>query len=68
MPKDYYDILGVNKSADQSEIKRAFRKQAKKYHPDTKGDSKNSIDKFREIVEAYNYLLERYKKWIKSNL
>jgi len=43
-------------------IKKRYKELAKKHHPDIKGNSKNSIDKFREIVEAYNYLLERYKK------
>jgi molecular chaperone DnaJ len=53
MAKNYYDILGVNKSANQEEIKKAFRKLAHEHHPDKKtGDN----DKFKEINEAYQVL------------
>ena len=44
------------------EIKNSYKKLAKRYHPDTKNDIKNSDEKFRNIVEAYNYLTEYYKK------
>jgi len=47
--KDYYDILGVKKSASADEIKKAFRKLARKHHPDAGG----SEEKFKEINEAY---------------
>jgi len=62
MPKDYYDILGVNKSADQSEIKRAFRKQAKKYHPDANPDDPAAEERFKELNEAYEVLSDESKR------
>ncbi|MFW5888334.1 MAG: molecular chaperone DnaJ [Patescibacteria group bacterium] len=57
--KDYYNILGIDKNADQEEIKKAFKKLAHKYHPDKKdGDEA----KFKEINEAYNVLGDEKKK------
>ena len=53
--------LDLDIKTDLNLIKKRYKELAKKHHPDIKGNSKNSIDKFREIVEAYNYLLERYK-------
>lgn len=59
---DYYKVLGVEKGASQSELKKAYRKLALKYHPDkTKGD-KNSEAKFKEISEAYAVLSDPEKK------
>ncbi len=63
--KDYYQILGVPRNASQDDIKKAYRRLAKKYHPDlTKGD-KSTEDKFKEISEAYNVLsdAEQRKKY-----
>ena len=54
--------LNLDIKTDLNLIKKRYKELAKKYHPDIRGNSKNSIEKFREIVEAYNYLLERYKK------
>lgn len=61
MPKDYYLILGVSKEASLHEIKQAYRRIAKKYHPDISGTS-NSSDKFLEIQEAYETLMDEAKR------
>ena len=55
---DYYEVLGVTKSASQDEIKKAFHKLAHKYHPDKGGDEK----KFKEINEAYQVLSDTTKR------
>lgn len=54
--KDYYEILGVPRTATDEEIKRAFRKLARKYHPDVATDKKAAEEKFKEINEAYEVL------------
>lgn len=59
--RDYYDILGVEKSASQSDIKKAYRKLALKYHPD-KSDEPDAEDKFKEINEAYQVLSDEKKR------
>lgn len=51
--KDYYKILGVNKNADEKEIKKAYRKLARQYHPDQNPDNPKAEDKFKDINEAY---------------
>lgn len=53
---DYYKILGLSKNASESEIKKAYRKLARKYHPDLNPDNKESEKKFKEINEAYEVL------------
>ena len=60
--RDYYKVLGVQKNADENEIKRAYRKLAKKYHPDANGDDKYAEQQFKEITEAYNVLSDSEKK------
>lgn len=60
--RDYYDVLGINRSADEKEIKRAYRKLAKKYHPDINPGDKQAEQKFKEITEAYNVLSDSEKK------
>lgn len=63
MPKkDYYKILGIDKNASQDEIKRAFRKQARKYHPDVNPDEDRSGERFKKINEAYRVLSDKEKR------
>ncbi len=54
--RDYYEVLGVGRDASDDEIKKAFRKLARKYHPDVTGGDKSAEDKFKEINEAYEVL------------
>uniref|UniRef100_A0A8C1T3U9 DnaJ heat shock protein family (Hsp40) member B1b n=1 Tax=Cyprinus carpio TaxID=7962 RepID=A0A8C1T3U9_CYPCA len=61
MGKDYYSVLGIQKGASDDEIKKAYRKQALKYHPD-KNKSPGAEDKFKEIAEAYDVLSDPKKK------
>ncbi len=62
MAKSYYDILGVSRSADDKEIKKAYRKIAMKYHPDRNPDNKEAETKFKEAAEAYETLRDQDKK------
>jgi len=60
--KDYYQILGVKKTATDEEIKKAYRTLAKKYHPDKNKGNKEAENKFKEISEAYAVLSDREKR------
>lgn len=60
--KDYYKILGVDKNASQEEIKKVFRKQARKYHPDLNTGDKHAEEKFKEMNEAYAVLGDEQKR------
>ena len=59
--RDYYEILGVTRAADADEIKRAYRKLARKFHPDVSKE-KNAEDKFKEVQEAYEVLRDAEKR------
>ena len=60
--KDYYSVLGLDRKASQKEIKKAFRKLARKYHPDVNGGDKTAAEKFREINEANEVLSDPEKR------
>ena len=60
--KDYYEILGVSRNANEEALKNAFRTLAKKYHPDVNPNDKSAEDKFKEINEAYGVLSDPKKK------
>ena len=60
--RDYYDVLGIDRNADEKTIKKAYRKLAKKYHPDTNAGNADAADKFKEVNEAYDVLSDPKKK------
>ena len=60
--RDYYEVLGVSKSADATEIKKAYRKLALKYHPDKNPGDKEAEEKFKEAAEAYDVLSNEEKR------
>ncbi len=62
MKRDYYEVLGVSRSADAAAIKKAYRKLAKKYHPDTNAGNKEAEQKFKEATEAYEVLGDEKKR------
>lgn len=60
--RDYYEVLGVSKTASEQEIKSAFRKKAKEFHPDLNKDDPNAAEKFKEAQEAYSVLSDESKR------
>lgn len=60
--RDYYEVLGLEKTADDAAIKKAFRRLAKKYHPDTNKGNAQAEEKFKEITEAYEILSDKEKR------
>ena len=60
--RDYYEILGIEKNADERSIKKAYRKLARKHHPDASDESPEIAEKFKEISEAYEVLADSEKE------
>ena len=60
--KDYYELLGVSRDADTDTIKKAYRKLAKKYHPDTNSGNPQAAEMFKKITEAYSVLSDEKKR------
>src|SRR5215467_7070263 len=60
--KDYYNTLGIKKDAKPDEIKKAYRRLARKYHPDVNPGDKTAEDKFKQVQEAYDVLNDPKKK------
>src|ERR1700681_877246 len=60
--RDYYEVLGVQKTVAQEEIKRAYRKLAVKFHPDKNPDDAHAEEKFKELGEAYDVLMDDEKR------
>ncbi len=60
--KEYYDILGISEKASADEIKKAYRKLAREFHPDQNPDKPGAEDKFKEVQEAYSILSDEQKR------
>src|SRR5690242_1057262 len=62
MPRDYYEVLGVSREASEDEIKRAWRKLAREYHPDRNPGDKQAETRFKEVQEAFDVLSDKTKR------
>jgi curved DNA-binding protein len=62
MPRDYYEVLGVARSASEGEIKKAYRKLARQYHPDRNPGDKQAETRFKEVQDAYDVLSDKTKR------
>src|SRR5687768_2952980 len=62
MPRDYYEVLGLSRGASDEEIKRAYRKLARQYHPDRNPGDKQAEARFKEIQDAYDTLSDKDKR------
>src|SRR5919202_1873672 len=60
--RDYYDVLGVKRNSSEKEIRQAYRKLARTYHPDLNPNDKSAEDRFKEISEAYEVLSDKDKR------
>src|SRR5437588_8079692 len=62
MARDYYDVLGVKRNASEEEIKKAYRKLARQYHPDRNPGDKQAETNFKEVQDAYDVLSDKQKR------
>src|SRR5215475_12436576 len=60
--RDYYEVLGVSKTASQDDIRKAHRKLVRQYHPDVNKNNKAAEEKFKEVQEAYDVLSDEHKR------
>src|SRR5439155_4626787 len=60
--RDYYDILGVKRGASEKEVRQAYRKLARKFHPDVNPNDKTSAEQFKQVSEAYEVLSDKDKR------
>src|SRR5215468_10823283 len=62
MPRDHYEVLGVAKNASEADVKKAYRKLARQYHPDRNPGDKTAAAKFKEVQDAYDVLSDKSKR------
>src|SRR5258708_16392225 len=62
MPRDYYEVLGITRDASEADIKKAYRKLARQYHPDRNPGDKTAESRFKEVQEAYEVLNDKTKR------